>query len=240
MGRVPEKGPAARPPDKGGGMERALVVGASGGIGAALAGALAGRGAHVTRLSRSDDGMDLADEASVAACLGALEGPFDTVIVATGALAPAAQGPEKTLRAFDPAAFARLMALNAAGPLLVLKHTLRLLPKGAPWRFAALSARVGSIGDNALGGWYSYRASKAALNQLLRTAAVEVARSHPQGIVALLHPGTVDTPFTAAYSPPYEKLAPARSAAMLLDVLDALTPADTGGFFDQTGARVPW
>ncbi len=221
-------------------MERALVIGASGGIGGALVGRLAAKGCEVIGLSRSADGLDVTDEASIAAHLGRLEGAFDTVIVATGALAAAGQGPEKMLRAVTPEAMAYQFALNAAGPLLVLKHALRHMPKDRPVRFAAISARVGSIGDNALGGWYSYRAAKAALNQLIHTAAIEVGRSHPQAVLALFHPGTVDTPFTANYTPTYEKLTPDQSAAALLTVLGNLTPADSGGFFDQTGARVVW
>jgi NAD(P)-dependent dehydrogenase (short-subunit alcohol dehydrogenase family) len=121
-----------------------------------------------------------------------------------------------------------------------LKHALRMMPKDAPCRFAVLSARVGSIGDNALGGWYSYRTAKAALNQLIHTAAIEVARSHPQAVLALLHPGTVDTAFTAAYQPAYEKLTPAQSAAALLGVLDGLSPSESGGFFGWQGDVIPW
>nr|MCU0908176.1 SDR family NAD(P)-dependent oxidoreductase [Paracoccaceae bacterium] len=163
-------------------MERALVVGASGGIGAALAAALTARGVQVTGLSRSGDRLDVTDEASIAAHLGRLEAPFDTVLVTTGALILDGVGPEKTLRALDPGVLARQFALNATGPALVLKHAVRLMPRDRPARFAALSARVGSIGDNGLGGWYAYRAAKAALNQLIHTAAIEVARTHPQAI----------------------------------------------------------
>ena len=154
---------------------RALVVGASGGIGSALAAELAARGWAVTGLSRRADGLDVTDEASVARCLSALEPGFDLVIVATGALEIGAHRPEKSLRALDPAALAAQFAVNAMGPALVLKHALRLMPRDRRAVFAALSARVGSIGDNALGGWYSYRAAKAALNQLIHTAAIEVA-----------------------------------------------------------------
>jgi NAD(P)-dependent dehydrogenase (short-subunit alcohol dehydrogenase family) len=221
-------------------MQRALVIGASGGIGGALVTALGARGAQVTGLSRSDDGMDVTDEASIQQVLSALEAPFDTVIVATGALVINGARPEKSLKSVDPAALAAQFALNAMGPMLVLKHALRLMPRDQPGRFGVLSARVGSIGDNALGGWYAYRAAKAALNQLIHTAAVEVARSHPQTTLALLHPGTVDTPFTAAYQPAYEKLTPAQAAAALLDVLNGLLPAQSGGFFDYRGEVVPW
>jgi NAD(P)-dependent dehydrogenase (short-subunit alcohol dehydrogenase family) len=218
---------------------RSLVIGASGGIGAALVRALAARG-EVTGLSRKADGLDVTDEASVARLLGGLEGTFETVIVATGALAAPGQGPEKTVKALDPAAMAAQFAVNCTGPLICLKHALPLIARDRPARFAAISARVGSIGDNALGGWYSYRAAKAALNQGLRTAAVELARSHRQLVVAALHPGTVDTPFTAAYTPAYRKLSPDEAAAGLLATLDAMTPADTGSFRDWEGKVIPW
>ena len=219
---------------------RALVIGASGGIGAALCAALTARGAAVTGLSRSADGLDVTDETAIARVMGALEGPFQTVIVATGALVIGGHRPEKTLKAVDAAGMAAQFALNAMGPMLVLKHALRLMPKDAPARFGVLSARVGSIGDNALGGWYSYRTAKAALNQLIHTAAIEVARTHRHAVLALLHPGTVDTAFTAAYQPAYDKLTPAQSAAALLGVLDGLIPAQSGGFFDYRGEMIPW
>jgi len=214
-------------------MDRALVIGSGGGIGAALVAALARQG-PVVGLSRSD-GLDVTDEASVAATLGRLAGPFATVIVATGALAPPGRTPEKTLRALDGAQF----AVNAAGPMLVLKHALRLMPRDRTARFAALSARVGSIGDNRLGGWYSYRASKAALNQMIRTAAVEVARSHPYAVLAAVHPGTVATRFTAGF-PEHDKVAPDVAAANILAVLGGLTAAQSGRFYDWSGAVVPW
>ncbi len=219
---------------------RALVAGASGGIGAALVATLAARGAEVISLSRSGDGLDVTDEASIALHLGRLAAPFDLVLVATGALVLDGMGPEKTLRALDPGALARQFALNATGPALVLKHALRLIPRDRPARFAALSARVGSIGDNGLGGWYAYRAAKAALNQLIHTAAIEVARTHPEAVVVTLHPGTVDTPLAPQHRAGHPTISPRQSAEALLSVLDRLSPADTGGFFDWKGARVPW
>ena len=124
--------------------------------------------------------------------------------------------------------------------MLVLKHGLRLLPRDRPATFAALSARVGSIGDNALGGWYSYRSAKAALNQMLRTASVELARSHRQLACVALHPGTVATPFTEAYLGRHPAVPPAEAAQNLLRVIDGLTPAQTGQFFDWQGKAVPW
>ena len=218
---------------------RALVIGASGGIGAALVQALALRG-EVVGLSRSVDGLDLADEDSISRVMGMLEGSFDLIIVASGALEINGNRPEKSLRALDAIAMAQQFAVNAIGPALVLKHALRLMPRDRPSRFAALSARVGSIGDNALGGWYSYRAAKAALNQLIHTAAIEVARSHPLAVVSVLHPGTVATGFTKDYVANRVTVTPDQAATNLIAVLDGLTPADTGGFFDAKDARIAW
>lgn len=222
------------------GMERVLVIGASGGIGSALADALAARGAAVTGLSRRHDGLDVTDEASVAHVMGVLAGPYDAIIVATGALEIAGHAPEKTLKSLDPQAFMAQMALNALGPALVLKHGARLLPRDRRVVFAALSARVGSIGDNRLGGWVSYRAAKAALNQVIRTSAIELARSHSQSVCVALHPGTVQTRFTEKYVGRHPAVPAPDAAANLLGVIDRLTPADTGGFFDWQGATVPW
>ncbi len=219
---------------------RAVIIGASGGIGAALAARLAGQGAELALFSRSEHGFDLTDEASVAGHLAGLSGTYDLIFVATGALELNGVPPEKTLRALDPGALAAQFALNATGPALVLKHALRLLPKERPARFAALSARVGSIGDNGLGGWYGYRAAKAALNQLIHTAAIEISRSHPQSVVVTLHPGTVATPLTAKYAGSYKTIPPEQAAANLLSVLERLTPEDSGGFFDWQGKRIPW
>ena len=221
-------------------MEQALIIGESGGIGAALAAELAAREVGVTGLSRRRDGLDVTDEASIQRCLSTLTGPYDWIIVATGGLEIGAHRPEKALRALDPVALAQHFALNATGPALVLKHALRLMPRDRPARFAALSARVGSIGDNALGGWYSYRAAKAALNQLIHTAAIEIARSHPLAVVTTLHPGTVDTGLTRNYRGGHAAMPTADAAGHLLRVLGALTPAETGGFFDWQGAQVPW
>lgn len=218
---------------------RALVIGASGGIGAALAAGFARRGLAVTGLSRRADGLDVTDPASVERVLGAIDGPFTRVVIATGILAPAGCRPEKSLAEIDAAAMAEVFAVNAIGPALILRHLPRLLPRDAPSVAGVLTARVGSIGDNRLGGWYAYRASKAAANQIVHTAAIELARTHRQAVLAALHPGTVDTPFTAAYRE-HEKLAPAEAARRLADVMDSLTPAQTGSFFDHRGEAVPW
>jgi NAD(P)-dependent dehydrogenase (short-subunit alcohol dehydrogenase family) len=221
-------------------MQRVLILGASGAIGGALLAEAAARGAAVTGLSRRGDALDVTDEASVIAGLGALQAPYDTVIVATGALELDGRGPEKSLRALEPAALAAQFALNAAGPILVLKHALRLMPRDRVVRFAALSARVGSIGDNRLGGWYGYRAAKAALNQLIRTASIEIARSHPLSVIVALHPGTVASPLTEDWRGQHPAVQPRIAARQVLDVLAGLTPAETGGFFDQNGRAILW
>ncbi len=221
-------------------MERVLVIGASGGIGSAVAAEAAARGADVTRLSRQSDGLDVTDEARIAAHLGALEGPFDLIFVATGALVIDGAEPEKALRQITAKALADQYALNAIGPILVLKHALRLLPREGRSVFAALSARVGSIGDNRLGGWHSYRAAKAGLNQLLHGAAIELARTHKEAVAVALHPGTVATDFTAKYAGAHKTVPPAEAAANLLDVIARLTPAQTGGFFDYAGREIAW
>ncbi len=219
---------------------QALVIGHSGGIGAAACAELAIRGYSITGLSRRTDGLDITDEASLARVLGALDGPYDLIFVATGALELEGVGPEKSLRGVTAQALMRQFALNAMGPALVLKHALRLLPRGAPSHFAVLSARVGSIGDNALGGWYSYRAAKAALNQLIHTGAIEAARSHPQSVVVCLHPGHVATPLSLKYGGNLLAIAADAAAGNLLDVLLSLTPAQSGGFFDGQGRAIPW
>ncbi|WP_299727355.1 SDR family NAD(P)-dependent oxidoreductase [uncultured Tateyamaria sp.] len=220
-------------------MERVLIIGASGGIGSALAAGFEARGAAVERLSRSVDGFDVTDAGSVATHLLG-RGPYDRVVVATGALEIAGAVPEKTIRGLDPEAMADQFALNAIGPALVLSYAHDLLPRDRTAVMAVLSARVGSIGDNRIGGWISYRSAKAAVNQIVHTSAIELARSHAQAAVVALHPGTVATPFTEKYLGRHPAVAPEDAARNLIGVMDGLTPAQTGGFFDYSGAEVPW
>jgi NAD(P)-dependent dehydrogenase (short-subunit alcohol dehydrogenase family) len=221
---------------------RAAIVGASGGIGGGLAAALREAGTEVIALSRPE--LDLEDEASVERAAGALRSgePIDLAIVATGILAPSGQGPEKALRDLRAGSFAKVLAVNTIGPLIAAKHFVPLLPRTGRSAFAVLGARVGSIADNRLGGWYSYRASKAALAMAVRTLAIEVARSRPEAVVCALHPGTVDTalsrPFQSAVSDG-RLFAPELAARHLLSVLADLTPADSGGHFAWDGTPVP-
>jgi NAD(P)-dependent dehydrogenase (short-subunit alcohol dehydrogenase family) len=223
----------------------AVVIGASGGIGSALARQLEAAGDHavVHALSRSGTGLDLENEASIrdAAARIADGPPPSLVIVATGVL-HGAHSPERSYRALSAEHLMRDYRLNAIGPALVAKHLLPLMPREGRSLFAALSARVGSIGDNRLGGWHAYRASKAALNILIRNLAIEHGRTHKAGIVVGLHPGTVATdlsaPFQAGVAP--EKLfTPDYSAEHLLRVASGLTAADSGGIFAWDGQRIP-
>ncbi|HKL56355.1 MAG: SDR family NAD(P)-dependent oxidoreductase [Roseovarius sp.] len=221
-------------------MDTALIIGASGGIGTALCDTLSARGVALTPLSRRVDGIDLTDEDSIKAALDPLEGPYDLIFVATGGLEIDGQRPEKSLKELNPQALSDQFALNCIGPALVLKHAPRLLARERRAVFAALSARVGSIGDNRFGGWYGYRAAKAALNQIVHTGAIELSRSHRQSICVSLHPGTVETPLTARYARNHPTVPAPEAAANLLSVIDGLTPSQTGQFFDWAGKPVPW
>lgn len=226
-------------PASSGIMERVLVIGASGGIGSALCAALESNDFEVVRRSRSGDGFDVTDEASVARGLEGLE-DLAGVIVASGALEIDGAEPEKTVKAISAKAMADQFALNAIGPALVLKHIPDLLRRDGRAVFAVLSARVGSIGDNKIGGWISYRAAKAAVNQVVRTGAIELARTHPQAICVALHPGTVKTAFTEKYLGRHPAVEPGEAAENLLRVIAGLTPEQSGQFFDWAGKAVPW
>ncbi|MBP7648531.1 MAG: SDR family NAD(P)-dependent oxidoreductase [Phenylobacterium sp.] len=237
----------------------AIVIGGSGGIGRALAQRLSDDTAydHVLTLSRRrpegwDDSLrrswfpaDILDEESLdrAARHAARLGAPSRILVATGRLHGAGLAPEKTMRSLDLAALTALFATNAAGPALAAKHFLPLTPRDQPSVFAALSARVGSIGDNQLGGWYGYRAAKAALNMLIHTLAIEHRRTRPLGLCVALHPGTVDTDLSAPFQSGVAREAlfsPDQSAENLLAVLEGLRAEHNGGFFAWDGTPVPW
>lgn len=223
---------------------RALVVGATGAIGGALLQQLRAdpRCAAVVGVSRqSSPGLDLLSEPSVAACAQSLaaQGPFHLVLDATGALTLNGRGPEKRLDELDAEHFLAALAINAVGPGLLLKHFAPLLASGQRVIWGKLSARVGSTEDNRKGGWYGYRAAKAALNMLLQTAAIELSRRRPLLVVAALQPGTVQS----ALSQPFvgqDALHPNESAQRLLSVLDALQPTGRAQFVDHLGQSIPW
>lgn len=224
---------------------KALLIGSSGGLGQALTARLRvdlGSDAVAT-LSRSEDGFDLNDERSIeraAHDLADRYGAFDLIINATGALMIGGHSPEKTIRALSADTMMKQFCVNAIGPALLLKHFHPLLPRKVRSVFASLSARVGSIGDNRLGGWISYRAAKAAQNQIIKTAALEIARTHPEAIVVALHPGTVATQLSQPFSKPHQTVAPEYAAARLLDVIAKLGPPQSGGFYSYDGQRIEW
>ncbi len=220
--------------------KRALIIGSSGGIGSAVAQEAKARGYCVTGLSRRSDGLDVTQQASVDAVLGALDGPFDLIFVASGILAAEDATPEKALSQIRQENFEPVFAVNALGPAYVLRHAPRLLPRKGRSVLAVLTARVGSIGDNQIGGWHAYRASKAAANQIMRGAAIELGRSHREAIAVALHPGTVATDFTADYAARHKTISPEEAAGHLCDVMENLTPDQTGGFFDYAHKPVEW
>ena len=239
-------------------ITRAAIFGASGGIGAALVAVLAARspGCRIYAGSRrglaSQDArivafaFDLADPGSIGAAAHSIaqDGPLDLAIVATGMLTRSdGIGPEKSYKAITAEGLAEQFAINAIGPALVAQAMLPLLPRDRRAVFAVLSARVGSIGDNRIGGWHGYRAAKAALNMLIRNFAIELRRSHPQAIIVGLHPGTVDTSLSAPFQrgvPQAKLFTPATAAGHLLDVIDGLSPADSGGVFAWDGTAIPF
>lgn len=224
----------------------AVVFGASGGIGRAIVRVIEATSAfaHVVGLSRrSIPAIDLLNEATLEQAVAHAAGLGDIrlVIDATGFLHDARQTPEKSWRQLDAEWLARSFAINAIGPALIMKHILPRLPRTGKAVFATLSAKVGSIGDNRLGGWYAYRASKAALNQLVRTASIELARRAPDAICVALHPGTVATSLSSPFAATgLEVHSPDAAAHHLLSVIDRLAPEANGGFLDWRGQTLPW
>jgi NAD(P)-dependent dehydrogenase (short-subunit alcohol dehydrogenase family) len=200
--------------------------------------------AQVIRLHReSNPPVNLLDESSIAAAAASLTAalpPISLVLVATGLLHSNQNGPEKSLRELDPDWMIENFRINAVGPALVAKHFLPIMAKQGPICFAALSARVGSISDNRLGGWHSYRASKSALNMLIRNIAIEWQRKNPQSVVVGLHPGTVETALSAPFkgNPAHERFSPARAAGDVLSVLHGLKPEQSGQIFAYDGSLV--
>jgi NAD(P)-dependent dehydrogenase (short-subunit alcohol dehydrogenase family) len=244
-------------------LGNAVIIGSNGGIGQALVGTLLAKAqfeslfclnrnrqttnltpdiaAPPTRLIGLHIDLTQEDAIAHAAQQVSLEGPVSLVLVATGMLHDGEQTPEKTMRHLSSDALLRAFHINAVGPALVAKHFLPLMTRDGPSVFAALSARVGSISDNRSGGWYSYRASKAALNMLIQTLALEHARKFPLGVCVGIHPGTVDTNLSKPFQSgvPGERLfSPDLSAAHILKLITQLTAAHSGGLYAWDGARI--
>lgn len=231
---------------------RAAVIGAGGGIGAALVARLCESGAYdevhallrdPTRVNAGRAGrIDIEDEGSIAAAANRVGGPLDLIVVATGLLHEEGRRPERALRDLDPDWLARAFQINTIGPALVFKHFAPLLPRERRGVLAALSARVGSISDNGKGGWYGYRASKAALNMIVRCAAVELARGRPQALCIGFHPGTVATHLSAPFvgaSSAQRIFTPEEAAAHMLEVIERLETTASGGCYAWDGTEVP-
>jgi NAD(P)-dependent dehydrogenase (short-subunit alcohol dehydrogenase family) len=231
----------------------AVVIGANGGLGAALLALLqqSGQFSQVLGLSRSQSLLgapllDITSEASIAASMRWLgekcaEQPPRLAIVATGFLHQAGSGPERSLAHLDADYLSQVFAINSIGPALLLKYLAPLLPKEGDVKLVFISAKVGSIGDNALGGWYGYRASKAALNQIVKTASIELVRRNKRICCVALHPGTVQT----VLSQPFSKSGlhvrvPEMAAQEILQVIEQLDAASNGDFVDYLGKRLPW
>ncbi|MCY3995697.1 MAG: SDR family NAD(P)-dependent oxidoreductase [Rhodobacter sp.] len=232
-----------------------VVIGSSGAIGNALTARLAASRpectVHALSRKRMDfpydnvvaRGLDYLDESALeaASAIAAERGPLDLVIVATGLLHDAGVMPEKSLRDLSYEGFRRLFEVNAALPAMIAKYFIPRLRRDGRATFAALTARVGSVSDNRLGGWYAYRASKAALNMVIRNIAIETARRRREAVVVGLHPGTVDSGLSRPFQgnvPESRLFSPEYSARRMLEVLDRLTPADSGHCFAWDGGRI--
>jgi len=225
----------------------AVVVGATGGIGAALVHAIAqsGQFCEVREFGRTTSQvLDLFSEETIEAAAASIDNSAlqpRLIVDATGLLHGDGLMPEKSMTQLDGAQLAKLFAVNATGPALLMKHFLPLLPKEGKSVFATLSAKVGSIGDNQLGGWYGYRASKAALNQFVRTAAIELKRRKPSAVCVALHPGTVATDLSSPFAKSGLTLqSPEEAAGRLLTSIEGLSADQSGGFFSYEGEVLPW
>ena len=224
---------------------KAVVLGASGAIGGAFVNALSNipSCSAVSGLSRrSSPSFDIEDEASIARCAEYLKSaaPFHLIVDATGALSIGDQGPEKRIEDLSAERLLRAFMVNSIGPALLMKHFIPLFPLDSRCIFAKLSARVGSISDNRKGGWYGYRASKAALNMFLRTAAVEVCRKRPQAVFVALQPGTVRSRLSAPFLSGVDAMEPETAVRKLLAAIDQLPPSRQAVFIDHDGEPVPW
>ena len=222
---------------------RAIIFGARGGIGGALAEALAAR-CETVALTRAD--IDIRDDAALAALAEKLkaDAPYHLIINATGLLHDAARNiqPEKAFKQISAQNMAELMAVNAIAPALMVKYFLPLMARDGKAVMAHLSARVGSISDNRVGGWTSYRAAKAAQNMIVKNAAIETARRDKNKIIIGLHPGTVDSALSAPFQTNLaagKLFSPQQSADYLLKVIDAVTPDDSGQVFAWDGSVIP-
>ena len=220
---------------------RALVFGASGGIGQAFSRFLEDKlgSENVVNVSRSFDGFEISDEEKILKFSESIEGSFNLIINATGVLQTTEEGPEKTINVVKQKSMIDMMTINAIGPALLLKNFSKKLDKTKFSVFVNLSARVGSITDNRLGGWISYRSSKAALNQIIKTSSIEINRRNKNAICVGLHPGTVKTRFTEKFQSTTETISPDESVKMMMKVVENLSVDDNGYCFAYDGKVIP-
>ena len=220
---------------------RALVFGASGGIGQAFGRFLEDKlgSENVVNVSRSFDGFEISDEEKILKFSESIEGSFNLIINATGVLQTTEEGPEKTINVVKQKSMIDMMTINAIGPALLLKNFSKKLDKTKFSVFVNLSARVGSITDNRLGGWISYRSSKAALNQIIKTSSIEINRRNKNAICVGLHPGTVKTRFTEKFQNSTETISPDESVKMMMKVVENLSADDNGYCFAYDGKVIP-
>ena len=220
---------------------RALVFGASGGIGQAFSRFLESKlgSENVVKISRSFDGFEISDEEKILKFSESIEGSFNLIINATGVLQTTEEGPEKTINVVKQKLMIDMMTINAIGPALLLKNFSKKLDKTKFSVFVNLSARVGSITDNRLGGWISYRSSKAALNQIIKTSSIEINRRNKNAICVGLHPGTVKTSFTEKFQNTTETISPDESVKMMMNVVENLSVDDNGYCFAYDGKVIP-
>ena len=220
---------------------RALVFGASGGIGQAFSRFLEDKlgSENVVNVSRSFDGFEISDEEKILKFSESIEGTFNLIINATGVLQTTEEGPEKTINVVKQKSMIDMMTINAIGPALLLKNFSKKLDKTKFSVFVNLSARVGSITDNRLGGWISYRSSKAALNQIIKTSSIEINRRNKNAICVGLHPGTVKTRFTEKFQNTTETISPEESVEMMMKVVENLSVNDNGYCFAYDGKVIP-
>ena len=220
---------------------RALVFGASGGIGQAFSRFLENKlgSENVVKISRSIDGFEISDEEKILKFSQSIEGSFNLIINATGVLQTSEEGPEKTINVVKQKSMIDMMTINAIGPALLMKTFSKKLDKTKFSVFVNLSARVGSITDNRLGGWISYRSSKAALNQIIKTSSIEINRRNKNAICVGLHPGTVKTSFTEKFQNTTETISPDESVKMMMNVVENLSVDDNGYCFAYDGKVIP-
>lgn len=224
-------------------LRNALIIGSSGGIGKGLSNEFMNLGYNVIGLSRSINGLDITNENSIKKNLKLLKEKkykFNRIVITTGCLEIDKIRPEKSIKELDRNNMINHFMVNTIGPMLCIKNCIELLPKDTSSVFSVLSARVGSISDNRLGGWHSYRMSKASLNQGIRGSSIQLKRTHPLATLIALHPGTIETELTKNYSSKYDTMTPKECAINLINVMDKLDFENSGFFYDYNGKEILW